>query len=307
MSPRVVIGAPLYGRAEYLPGALDSLLGQSFADFAILALDDASPDATSEVLADYGGRDPRLWWDRHARRIGMAANWRAVYEVAVARHPEAEYFAWASDHDLWDPRWLEALVAELDGHPGAVLAYPHGAVVDAAGRTVRGPRSFETRAVTDRRARLTRAAWGMRAGDMVYGLFRVGPVSRAGVFRPVLWPDRLLLVELTAEGPFHQVPELLWWRRFAPDTRVRSAASRQRQALYAGRAPLVARLPWWLGHVVALVRKALAGPASARTGGLAFAGRYLAVVTLAEGTRWVLRRGQEISGSLLRPARPHSS
>ena len=307
MSPRVVIGAPLYGRAEYLPEALDSLLGQSFPDFAVVALDDASPDSTPEVLADYGGRDPRLSWRRHSRRVGMAANWRMAYEEAVARHPEAEYFAWASDHDLWDPRWLEALVAELDRHPDAVLAYPHGAVVDAGGRTVRGPRPFETRGVGNAGARLLRAAWGMRAGDMVYGLFRVGPLRRAGVFRPVLWPDRLLLVELTADGPFHQVPELLWWRRFAPEVRVRSAAARQRRALYAGRTPLVARLPWWLGHVVALVRKALAGPASERLAGLAFAGRYLAVVTLAEGARWVLRRGQGLAGGLLRRGRPQPS
>ena len=300
----MVIGAPLHGRAEYLPGALGSLLGQSFEDFAVVALDDASPDSTSEVLAGLAQRDPRLWWSRHPRRVGMAANWRLAFELATQRHPEAEYFAWASDHDIWDPRWLEALVAELDGNPEAVLAYPRGAVVDAGGRTVRGPRAFETRGVGRPGARLVRAAWGMRAGDMVYGLFRAPALRRAGVFRPVLWPDRLLLVELTAEGRFHQVPELLWWRRFAPETRVRSAAERQRRALYAGRAPLTARLPWWLGHVVALVRKALAGPRPAWPGGLAFAARYLAVVAVAEGIRWTLRAGQRLAARMLRRSRP---
>jgi glycosyltransferase involved in cell wall biosynthesis len=302
VSPRVVIGAPLHARAEYLPGAFDSLLGQSFVDFAVVALDDASPDRTSEVLAEYGRRDPRLWWHRHPRRIGMAANWRMAYELAVRRHPDAEYFAWASDHDLWDPRWLEALVAELDRHPEAVLAYPRGAVVDGEGRTVRGPWSFETRGRAEPAARLRAAAWGMRAGDMVYGLFRVGALRRAGVFRPVLWPDRLLLVELTAEGSFHQVPELLWWRRFAPDARVRSAAARQRRSLYAGRAPLVARLPWWLGHVLALVRKGLAGPAAGRRARLAFVGRYLAVVATFELWRWGLRARNRAAARVIRAA-----
>ena len=300
MSPRVVIGTPLYGRAEYLPGALDSLLGQSFVDFAVVALDDASPDRTSEVLAKYGRRDPRLWWHRHSRRVGMAANWRMAYELAVRRHPEAEYFAWASDHDLWDPCWLEALVAELDRHPEAVLAYPRGAVVDGEGRTVRDPWSFETRGRAEPAARLRAAAWGMRAGDMVYGLFRVPPLRRAGIFRPVLWPDRLLLVELTAEGSFHQVPELLWWRRFAPEVRVRSAARRQRRSLYAGRTPLVARLPWWLGHVLALVRKALAGPAEGRRARLVFAGRYLGVVATFELWRWGLRARNRAAARVIR-------
>jgi len=70
---------------------------------------------------------------------------------------------------------------------------------------------------------------------------------------------------------------------------VRSAARRQRRSLYAGRTPLVARLPWWLGHVLALVRKALAGPAAGRRARLAFAGRYLIVVATFELWRWGLR------------------
>jgi hypothetical protein len=284
----VAIGAPLYGRAEYLSAALDSLLAQTYGDLAVVALDDASPDRTPEVLADHARRDPRLSWSRHPRRVGMAANWRLAFEFALERHPEAEYFAWASDHDLWEPAWLEALVAELDRHPEAVLAYPQSEVIDADGRVVRGPWSFETRGLGDG-GRLRRAAWGMRAGDMVYGLFRVEPLRRAGVFRPVLWPDRLLLVELTSEGPFHQVPEVLWRRRFAPSESVRSAAARQRRALYAGPQPLAARLPWWLGHVLALVSRALAGPSRERAARLGFAGRYLAVVALAEGTRSALR------------------
>jgi hypothetical protein len=135
---------------------------------------------------------------------------------------------------------------------------------------------------------------------MVYGLFRVGALCRAGVFRPVLWPDRLLLVELTAEGSFHQVPELLWWRRFAPDARARSAAARQRRSLYAGRTPLVARLPWWLGHVLALVRKALAGPEAGRRARLAFAGRYLIVVATFELWRWGLRALNRAAARVIR-------
>jgi glycosyltransferase involved in cell wall biosynthesis len=193
MSPRVVIGAPLHARAEHLPAALDSLLGQSHQDLAVVAIDDASPDRTPEVLADYAGRDARLWWRRNSERVGMAANWRLAFELAVERHPEAEYFAWASDHDLWGRRWLEALTAELDRHPEAVLAYPHSAVIDGEGRQLRGPWSFDTARREGPGSRLCAAAWGMRAGDMVYGLFRVEPVRRAGVFRPVLWPDRLLL------------------------------------------------------------------------------------------------------------------
>ena len=255
----------------------------------MVAVDDASPDHTPEILADRGRRDPRLWWRRNLVRVGMVANWRLVFELAVERHPHAEYFAWASDHDVWHPRWLEAMIAELDEHPEAVLAYPQSVVIDASGELIRGPWSFDTGGVDNDRARLKAATRGMRAGEMVYGLFRIGPLKRAGVFRPVLWPDRLLLVELTLEGTFRQVPEVLWQRRFGPAEGTRATARRQRRALYAGRPPLIAHLPWWLGHALALIRRAPAGPLTSRPQALSLAVRYLALTAPLELTRELLR------------------
>jgi glycosyltransferase involved in cell wall biosynthesis len=295
----VVIGAPLHGRADHLAGALDSLLGQSHRDLAVVALDDASPDSTPEVLAGFAARDPRLSWWRHPQRVGMAANWRLAFEVALAHHPEAEYFAWASDHDVWAPTWLERLVDELDRHPEAVLAYPHSVVIDGEGRPLRGSWSFDTRELEDPRARLRAATRRMRAGEMVYGLFRVAPLRRNGVFRPVLWPDRLLMVELTVEGRFRQVPEVLWFRRFAPTENARAGARRQRRALYAGRPPLIARLPWWLGHGLALARKAQRGPRSARRQGFGLAARYLALAAPLELLRPLLRVRNRVASALI--------
>ena len=42
---------------------------------------------------------------------------------------------------------------------------------------------------------------------MVYGLGRVDAIRQAGVFRRVLVPDRLLLMELSLEGSFGRLPE----------------------------------------------------------------------------------------------------
>jgi hypothetical protein len=295
----VVIGAPLHGRAEHLPEALDSLLGQTYEDLAVVAVDDASADSTPEVLAAFATCDPRLTWRRNPERVGMAANWRLTFEAALARHPEAEYFAWASDHDVWAPAWLERLVVELDGHPEAVLAYPRSVVVDGEGRPLRGSWSFDTADLAEAGARLRAATRGMRAGEMVYGLFRVEALRRAGVFRPVLWPDRLLMVELTAEGRFRQVPEVLWVRRFAPSESARAGARRQRRALYAGAPPLVARLPWWLGHAAALARNAARKPPPARQEGMRLAARYLALAAPLELTRPLLRARNRLATALV--------
>jgi len=91
--------------------------------------------------------------------------------------------------------------------------------------------------------------YGIGAGDMVYGLMRLDALTRAGVFRPVLRPDRLLIAELALYGRFRQVPEVLWFRRESIGTSV----DRQRHSLLlAGEEPKWFGAPPWLQHAIVL-------------------------------------------------------
>lgn len=247
--PRVVIGAPTYNHAAQAREAFESLLGQTFRDLALVVVDDCSDDGTYEIARELARLDSRMTVHRNERRLGMIENWRRAFERAIAVNPQAEYFAWASDHDLWHPRWLSVLVDELDGHRSAVLAYPLNTKVFADGSPVdRKPWYFDTAGVKSLSARLRRTGWDMSAGNMIYGLFRVEPLRRAGVFRRVLVPDRLLLMELTLFGPFRQVRQILWFRRWYG--RVFSL-ERQRASFFPDGRPLYAYLPWWLSHTAA--------------------------------------------------------
>src|SRR5207249_94275 len=97
----------------------------------------------------------------------------------------------------------------------------------------------------------------MSAGNMVYGLYRADAIARCGVFRPVLLPDRLLLLELALIGEFVQIPETLWYRRFARKVTLK----RQRASLFARHPPLYTRVPWWLVHAAVLARRGKIAPA----------------------------------------------
>ena len=242
--PRAVFGIPAYENAEYLPEALESLLGQTRRDFAIVVADDSGSDEPRRIVERYAGGDVPVVYRRNPERLGMAANWRAAFALARESFPGMELFAWGSDHDVWHPRWLAELVAALDAEPEAVAAYPHSYRIDAAGRVLRGPWSFDTRAEPSPARRLELAVEGMSAGNMVYGLFRADALAAAGIFRSVLAPDRLLLTELAVRGRFVQVDDVLWYRRFAKAV----TNERQRETLFAGSPPLHARLPWWIVH-----------------------------------------------------------
>ena len=254
-TPRVVLGMTLYNNARHLPHALESLLAQTHGDFALLLLDDASNDETEQVARRYVERDARVAYLRHDTRQAMIATWREVAETAARRWPSAEYFGWVSDHDWWHPRWLERLIAELDADPDAVLAYPVTRRVSGGGAEIvkPGPRLFDTVTCAGVRARwrhLCRHLVG--AGDMVYGLIRIDALQRAGVFRPVLRPDRLLIAELTLHGRIRQVPEVLWFRRESG----RASVDKQTDTLLvAGTEPSWFFWPPWLQHASLLWRE----------------------------------------------------
>ncbi len=247
---RAVVGIPLYNGAAHLDEALGSLLGQTDKRLALVLVDDASEDATADIARACAASDERVAFFRNERRLGLVDNWRRAFDLARELHPDTEFFAWGSDHDVWHPRWLQALGAELDAVPSAVLAYPLTVRVAPDGEPVQRPWRFETRGRADPARRLMAAAAGMVAGDMVYGLFRARALADAGPFPRTLLPDRLLLSELALRGEFVQVQEALWQRRMT----ARSTIKRQRRLLFGGRPPRHAYLPWWFAHAQRLAR-----------------------------------------------------
>jgi glycosyltransferase involved in cell wall biosynthesis len=246
--PRVALGLPLHNGGEHLADALESLLAQTSTDFALVVVDDASTDGSDAVAREVAARDPRVTYERNPQRVGLVENWRRAYERARATAPDAELFAWVGDHDRWDPRWLERLTRALDEHPNAVTAYPESVRLGEEDAT---PRRFTTAGIADPAARVRAANRDLPAGDMVYGLHRVSALERAGVFRAVLAPDKLLLTEMALEGEMVQVPEVLWYRRF----RRPWTPAHARRTLFAGRPPLHAWLPHWWTHAAILGRR----------------------------------------------------
>jgi glycosyltransferase involved in cell wall biosynthesis len=241
--PRVVLGMPVYNRPDALAEALESVLGQTYRDFALVILDDTPSDATAEVVKRYCHLDPRITYERNPVRLGMIANWRKCFDRGRALYPGSEYFAWLSDHDAWHPRWLEVLHAELGRDRNLVLVYPCTVrTLTNAPPTLN--RSFETVGVVRPEDRLRLSASSMTAGNMIYGLFRASALERAGVFRSVLMPDRQVLLELALYGQFKQVRYALWYREIGRGF----SSRRQRAAFFPRGAPLYTYLPTHLTH-----------------------------------------------------------
>lgn len=276
MLPRAVIGVPIHNGGQHVEQSLRSLFGQTYENASFVVVDDASTDRSPEILAGLAAGVPaRL--ERSEASLGLVGAWRRTFELALEAYPDARYFAWGSDHDVWEPEWLSRLVEALEARPQAVFAWPQLDAIDEYGAPYkRGFTRFDTFGMSDPLDRIRRFARARRAGDMVYGLYRVEAMRRCGPFPFILQPDRLFLARLILEGEFVQVPEVLWHRRYRQNAV--ASMSRQRRSLWGGRPPLWTLAPWRLQHWFWLLRELCERPLAARL-------RIAAIYAVT--TRWV--------------------
>lgn len=249
VSVRAVIGVPLYNGSRFLESAVGSLLAQEGVPFAVVLVDDGSQDETVSIARRLAAEDPRVSVYENPVRLGLAANWSRCLQLARELHSEADYFAWGSDHDRWRPGWLSALVRQLDGDRRAVCAYPGAVWISEHGKPLKAIRHFDLEGERRPVMRLIRAAVGMTAGNMVYGLHRVDVLEDVGGFPAVLLPDRLLLMRMALAGELRQVDDVLWERRRLGTP----SLARQRATIFPRGAPRWSRLPVWAVHATCIL------------------------------------------------------
>lgn len=161
---RLTIGVPVYNSETLLEQCLENLAAQSFRDFQVIVLDNASTDSSGDIAQRFAARDPRFTYRRQPKNVGARQNFTDVLEMAAT-----PYFMWRADDDSSDVNFVEELVRLLDANPGAALAASR-ALMSKRGRQrekrfpMRAP--FEPSALYSIRLLLrSRAPW-------LYGIFR---------------------------------------------------------------------------------------------------------------------------------------
>ncbi len=109
---RVIVSIilPVYNRANQLPDAINSVLMQSFRDFELIVVDDASTQDLESVVRTVG--DPRIRYIRRAVNGGAAA----ARNTGLAE-AQGEFIAFHDSDDLWLPGKLERQLALFEKLP----------------------------------------------------------------------------------------------------------------------------------------------------------------------------------------------
>lgn len=217
--PAVSIVMPCFNGVAHLPTSVGSVLQQTLQSWELIVVDDGSTDGSYDWLESQ--TDPRLVRVRQSNQGVSAAR-----NAGLAR-AQAAYVAFLDADDTWAPTFLERLVAALQSHPQAVLAYCGWQNLGLSGG--RGqpfvPPDYET--PNKRETLFAGCRWPVHAA-----LSKREAVLAAGGFNPALKnaEDYALWLELAGAAPIVRVAEVLAYYHFHGGEQ--ASANRARAALH---------------------------------------------------------------------------
>lgn len=145
--PRVSVALPVYNGANYLATTLHDLRAQTEADWEAVICDNASTDATPDLLAEAAREDPRIRVVRNERNLGALPN----ANRAIGRTTGPFVSLWGHD-DRHHPDFLRTLTETVESDASAVLAYSASTLIGDDGAPFRWDE--RTRAFIDAEGRL---------------------------------------------------------------------------------------------------------------------------------------------------------
>jgi hypothetical protein len=125
--PEVTVLLPNYNAGPFLRPAIESILAQSYQDFELLVIDDASTDGSQEAVATF--RDPRVRFVRHEANRGLGATLNEGLRLA-----RGALIARQDCDDLSDAERLARQTDAFRAEPTLALIGSRALLIDEHGR-----------------------------------------------------------------------------------------------------------------------------------------------------------------------------
>ena len=116
-SPKVSILIPVFNRKNHITECIQSALDQTYPDFEVVVVDNASDDGTWEICQRFAAQDHRVKVWRNATNIGPVRNWKRCAEEA-----KGEFSKILFSDDTLEPICLAQMVPKLED-PDVSLVY----------------------------------------------------------------------------------------------------------------------------------------------------------------------------------------
>lgn len=129
--PQVSVVIPAYNQALFLGEAIGSVLDQSYTDYELIVVNDASPDNTDEVVSQF--TDARIKYIVHKHNKGLPA----ARNTGI-RNSRGEFIALLDADDIFHPTKLESHINFFEEHPHIGVSYNNRFELNYSAKTIRG-------------------------------------------------------------------------------------------------------------------------------------------------------------------------
>jgi glycosyltransferase involved in cell wall biosynthesis len=210
-TPRVSIGLPVFNGEKYIEAALDSILNQTYTDFELIIVDNASTDQTPRICRKYVAKDKRIRYYRNKINIGAVANFNRAFKFS-----SGEYFKWAAHDDVLAPQFLAKCINILDSDPSIVLCHSKTCRIDEYGKLGDIYNYKVKPALLKSHERFGEFILKRYQDDswiLIFGLMRADVLRKTDLLGKFIGSDVNLLAELSLIGRIYEIPETLFFRR----------------------------------------------------------------------------------------------
>lgn len=111
---KVSVLIPVYNSASFLRDAVQSILKQTYTDFELILLNDASTDNSEQIIKSFS--DPRIRYYKNDKNLGISASRNKLLDLA-----QGEYLAIMDNDDFSLPERLEKQVKFMDAKPDVAM------------------------------------------------------------------------------------------------------------------------------------------------------------------------------------------
>ena len=179
--PKISVCIPVYNGETYLAQTIQSVLNQTYPDFELIIIDNASTDHTVSVVRSFD--DPRIRLIQNETNVGMVGNWNNCLKYGTC-----EYMQLLCADDLLTPDNFQKKVEILDNYPEVGMVFSGSHVINETGKVVMNRRPFRSSGMWDGK-KLARRSFRNHNynAEPSNVMFRKSTSLEIGAFDPDLW------------------------------------------------------------------------------------------------------------------------
>lgn len=128
MSELVSIVLPTYNGSRFIEESIESVLSQTYTNWELIIVNDASTDNTAEIIEKYAQKDERIKIITNKENKTLPASLNLGFKLA-----RGNYYTWTSDDNVYKPESIEYMADYLDKHSETDLISCDFDYIDEAG------------------------------------------------------------------------------------------------------------------------------------------------------------------------------